>query len=456
MKEMRCLHCGSNEFGERHGKLYCLYCGSVYLKRPEDEEILLSNAYQALQFMNFAEAEERFERILEQNDGLPEAHWGYVCARHGIRFEQDFDGSRIPTCCLPEIESFSGDAHYLRAVELSDAETAAWYQDKAAYIDRVKEVWHQKAKKLAPYDIFISYKDSDRSNGIERTQDSYNALELFSHLQGQGYRVFYSREALRDVIGEKYEPYIFHALSTAKVMIVYASNAEYVSSTWMRNEWQRYSQKIKQGEKDPGSLIVICDGFPPSELPAALHSVQVLNGTSKTCYMDLDHRLHTLFSPSDKNEEKVRTKEKPPKAQPSRNDRKPFRRTMVLLLALLLVALGSMTVFLLNDSNEYSYDADDSVSAETRKSTNSTASSDQESDRGTMWYSDEETWASAEEPTANWWETTRVEDPVEDPTTDWWETTRVEDPVEDPTADWWETTQSYDSVEEPTANEEVT
>jgi len=57
MKEPRCLHCGSNEFGERYGKRYCLYCGSIYHQHPEDEEILLSNAYQALQFMNFAEAE---------------------------------------------------------------------------------------------------------------------------------------------------------------------------------------------------------------------------------------------------------------------------------------------------------------------------------------------------------------------------------------------------------------
>jgi len=96
MKEMRCLHCYSNEFSERNGHLYCVYCGSKYQQRPEDQEILLSMAYRELRFMNFLDAENAFEDIISRHPDLPEAYWGCVCARYGIKFEQDYTGRQIP------------------------------------------------------------------------------------------------------------------------------------------------------------------------------------------------------------------------------------------------------------------------------------------------------------------------------------------------------------------------
>ena len=94
-----------------------------------------------------------------------------------------------------------------------------------------------------------SQHNTDLANGIDRTQDSVEAQELYIHLTKKGYHVFYSRESLRDKIGEKYEPYIFNALSTAKVMLVYGSKPEYITSTWFKNEWTRYEKRIKAGEK---------------------------------------------------------------------------------------------------------------------------------------------------------------------------------------------------------------
>lgn len=267
MKEMRCLHCYSSEFSERNGHLYCMYCGSKYRQRPEDQEILLSMAYRELRFMNFLDAENAFEDIISRHPDLPEAYWGCVCARYGIKFEQDYTGKQIPTCCLPAIESILEDHHYQKALELSDEETAEWYRGQGEYLERVRKTWIERASKLAPYDVFISYKDSDQEKGLDRTEDSLKAQSIYTHLLTQGYSVFYSRESLSNVIGEKYEPYIFQALSTSRAMIVYGSTPEYINSTWVRNEWQRYAKKMQKGEKDKGSLIVICDGFSPKDLP---------------------------------------------------------------------------------------------------------------------------------------------------------------------------------------------
>ena len=308
MKEMRCLHCYSNEFSERNGHLYCLYCGSKYRQRPEDQEILLSMAYRELRFMNFLDAENAFEDIISRHPDLPEAYWGCVCARYGIKFEQDYTGRQIPTCCLPAIESILEDRYYQKAVELSDEETAAWYSKQGEYLERVRKTWIERARKLAPYDVFISYKDSDQEKGLDRTEDSLKAQSIYTHLVTQGYSVFYSRESLSNVIGEKYEPYIFQALSTSRAMIVYGSTPEYINATWVRNEWQRYAKKMQKGEKDKGSLIVICDGFSPKDLPPMLRSMQVLDGRDMFCYSKLDEHLKGLLAKKVSPEEEARRK----------------------------------------------------------------------------------------------------------------------------------------------------
>lgn len=308
MKEMRCLHCYSNEFSERNGHLYCVYCGSKYRQRPEDQEILLSMAYRELRFMNFLDAENAFEDIISRHPDLPEAYWGCVCARYGIKFEQDYTGRQIPTCCLPAIESILEDRYYQKAVELSDEETAAWYSKQGEYLERVRKTWIERARKLAPYDVFISYKDSDQEKGLDRTEDSLKAQSIYTHLVTQGYSVFYSRESLSNVIGEKYEPYIFQALSTSRAMIVYGSTPEYINATWVRNEWQRYAKKMQKGEKDKGSLIVICDGFSPKDLPPMLRSMQVLDGRDMFCYSKLDEHLKGLLAKKANPEEEAKKK----------------------------------------------------------------------------------------------------------------------------------------------------
>ena len=290
-----CNNCGG-EYEYRHGKWICRWCGAY---KPEsitnEEATLLYTAYQKLRLADFAEAEQEFDDILIKYPENPNAYWGRLMARYGIKYEQDFDGRMIPTCYASAIGSLTSANDYRMALKYADKESGAFYRSQAAYIERVRAEWVEKAKREKPYDIFICYKESDPSRGIERTEDSYAAQELYLHLVRKGYRVFYSRESLIDKAGEKYEPYIFQALSTANVMIVYGSDPEYIRSTWLKNEWMRYAKYMRAGEKKQGSLIVACDGFSPSELPTALSSVQCLNAAKKSFYSDLDDAIAALF-----------------------------------------------------------------------------------------------------------------------------------------------------------------
>ena len=269
-----CPICGS--VLELEGKrLKCRYCG--YSKAEEagsEESSLLYVAFQKLRMADFDEAGELFSDILRRFPNSAEAYWGATLAEYGIKYEDDYDGKKIPTCYAAKYESFEESSTYKKAIACASKEQKDYYQSQSKKIDAVREEWVEKAEKEPPYDVFLSFKDTDKG---ERTSDSEEAYEIYNILTGLGYRVFFSRVTLSGKTGENYEPYIFAALNSASVMLIYASRKEYIESTWVRNEWNRYLARIRAKQKLEGSICVIFkDPLDPGKLPAALRRVQNL------------------------------------------------------------------------------------------------------------------------------------------------------------------------------------
>ncbi|MBR6743847.1 MAG: leucine-rich repeat protein, partial [Clostridia bacterium] len=288
-----CFNCGG-ELIVRNGRRVCAYCGSPAKEYISNEEIiLLTSACQKLRLADFFEAEQEFEDVIRRYPTNAQGYWGHLLSKYGIKYEEDYDRRRIPTCYAASIECVFDSSDYKKAIALADEENRKIFERHAAYIERVRKEWVEKASKELPYDIFISYKDSD---GLARTDDSVAMQGLYFHLRERGYRVFFSRESLRDKAGEKYEPYIYGALATAKVMILYGSKPEYISATWVKNEWTRYLKRMKAGEKKQGSLIVAYEGFRPAELPSALSSLQCMNAGDKLFSSDLFAAIERILS----------------------------------------------------------------------------------------------------------------------------------------------------------------
>ena len=334
MNQNICNICGAN-YEYRNGRWFCPACGAYKQEELSNEEVtLLYNAAQKLRMSDFDEAEKEYADIIEKFPKNANGYWGRLLSKYGIKYEEDFDGRKIPTCYATSIESVISDKDYKKAIELADEETTTYYKRQAEYIERVRKEWVEKAKKEKPYDIFLCYKDSDIPNGIDRTQDSIAVQDLYIHLTEQGYRVFFSRESLRGKVGEKYEPYIFNALSTAKVMLVYGSKSEYITSTWLKNEWTRYEKRIQSGEKKANSLLVACDGFPPNELPKTLASRQCFDATKRSFYSDLDALVKKIIKGEEKP--KVEPKEQPQKKEKSKKNNKILFAFVAVALALVV------------------------------------------------------------------------------------------------------------------------
>ena len=367
MNQNICNICGAN-YEYSNGRWKCPACGAYKAEELSNEEVtLLYNAAQKLRLCDFDEAEKAYADIIDKFPKNANGYWGHLLSRYGIKYEEDFDGKKIPTCYATAIESVMSDKDYVKAMSLADTETKSHFEQQAQYIERVRKEWIEKAKKEKPYDIFICYKDSDLANGIDRTQDSIAAQDLYIHLTEQGYRVFFSRESLRDKVGEKYEPYIFNALSTAKVMLVYGTSSEYITSTWLKNEWTRYEKRLQAGEKKPNSLIVACDGFSPSELPKVLSSMQCMDATKRSFYTDLDAILKKII----KGEDKTKNVE----AKPTENKKSKKLPLLIASIAVILAILLCVVLPNLNNDNLFNGITTTTTNTTTTTTTTTTTSS---------------------------------------------------------------------------------
>ena len=283
-----CDICGAN-LAYRDGRWICPACGAVRSKDINGEEdSLLFNAAQKLRLAAFDEAEEMYRDIVSKYPNNSAAYWGLVLAKYGIKYETDFDGKLVPTCYATNIASVQSDSDFRRAIDkCTDKETKQFYREQGEVIERIRAEWLTCAAKQPAYDVFLCFKDSDKENGIERTDDSYEVSDLCAHLTKLGYNVFFSRESLRDKVAKHYEPYIYNAVNTAKVMVVYGGQSDYFNSTWMRNEWTRFLRRMREDNDGAKSLMVVCDRVNPAELPTPLDKMQVLDATLKTFYTDL-------------------------------------------------------------------------------------------------------------------------------------------------------------------------
>jgi hypothetical protein len=151
-----------------------------------------------------------------------------------------------------------------------DKHTRSIYKKEAEAISEIQKGILAISRAEQPFDVFICYKETSDS-GV-RTRDSTIAQDIYYKLTEAGYRVFFARITLEDKLGAAYEPYIFSALNSAKVMLVIGTNQEYFNAVWVRNEWSRYLALMK---KDRNRLLIPCyQDMDPYDLPEDLSFLQ--------------------------------------------------------------------------------------------------------------------------------------------------------------------------------------
>ena len=74
-------------------------------------------------------------------------------------------------------------------------------------------------------------------------------------LTANNYRVFFARISLEDKLGTAYEPYIFAALNSPRIMLAVGTEYEYYNAVWVKNEWGRFLSIMS---KDKNTVLIPC------------------------------------------------------------------------------------------------------------------------------------------------------------------------------------------------------
>ncbi len=301
MEEMisrTCATCGSR-CNYKDGVFVCQNCGNVYVKVNSNNKLLadLSVAQSYRQNAEFSKAQKIYNDVISHNKtaDLSEAFWGLFLCDFNVVFEFNEKDVAFPSFYSMKTESVYEAESYKTAIAYIGKTSplkASSYKKIASEIESARKNYIEIEKNNQPYDLFICFKDL--------VPDNMTARELYNHLSSK-YRVFFSPISLNNVKGNfrEYEPNIYYALYTSKVMLVVCSNNKNVTSQWVKNEWSRFSD-IASGSKK--SIIpIFSNGYQPNMLPSGLSKYQGLFD-GRSLIADLEKNLQGIFENGNKED----------------------------------------------------------------------------------------------------------------------------------------------------------
>ena len=153
------------------------------------------------------------------------------------------------------------------------------------------------------YDVFISCK----------SEDYKYAEEIYEFLEANGIHTFLASKELRTLGESEYRRAISAAMKSTYHMIVFASNAEYVDSTWVYYEWDMFINAKLKGFKS-GQIVTVLKDIDVNDVNLDLwkyESFTFENYKEKLLsYMETPASLERKEEVRKKNEELERAKRK--------------------------------------------------------------------------------------------------------------------------------------------------
>ncbi len=301
MAIFKCKMCGGAlEIQDGSSVAVCSFCGTKQTIPKLDNETRINLYDRANHFRrnnDYDKAMSIYEQLLDADKTDAEAYWSILLCKYGVEYVEDPQTHRMmPTINRAQYTSIFADEDYKSAIQYADGYQREVYENEAKELDKIQKGILAISQKEDPFDIFICYKETD-SHG-KRTIDSVLAQDLYYQLTQEGYKVFFSRITLEDKLGTAYEPYIFAALNTAKIMVVIGTSKENLNSVWVKNEWSRFLALTKKdGSK---VLIPAYRDMDPYDLPDEFSHLQAQDMSKLGFMQDLIRGIKKILAKDEK------------------------------------------------------------------------------------------------------------------------------------------------------------
>ncbi len=272
--ERKCSKCGGIVDVTDDG-FVCRYCGDVFVQTEvsEDEIILLNSANSKREDYDFDGALEDCNKILAKNPSNSEANWCALLAKYKIIYIKNSEGEYVSTFLCPQADKPIKESEYYSRLSKSRREDAERVENR-------RQIVLDEYKKIPNYDVFISYKQHKGGSYTAETEESEWADKVYDILLRNKLRAFIDKKSLRGNAG--WEPHIYSALQSAKIMVVISSSLENINSPWVKNEWKRF---IAFSKTDASKVIAVAcpkSKVAPEKLPEeAMRKVQMVDVDEK-------------------------------------------------------------------------------------------------------------------------------------------------------------------------------
>ena len=276
MVPLRCKLCGEDlQITKDASTAKCACCGTTQaLPKLSHDRItaLHGKANHLRRNKDFDGAMKLYRQILLEDATDAESYWSLMLCRYGIVYEQDRASQKwIPSIHCSQSASVLDDPDYRSAIKYADSARKPLYEAEAKIIEKQQKEILSLAKKEASYDVILCCKEAD-SYG-RKTSDAPLAQDLYELLNKEGFKVFYPPVALDSKPASAWEPCIYKALSSAKVMIVLGTKPEHFQSPEVKHLWNRYLALSK--EDTSKALIPAYRDMDPFDLPAEFSGLQL-------------------------------------------------------------------------------------------------------------------------------------------------------------------------------------
>ncbi len=255
--------CGGALEKVAEGSYECIYCHSKFeidLTKVSDELIInLNRASAYRRKAKFEEAMEDYESILKDAPDSFEAAWGLMLASKHLTYSK-YDDGLCPVFYEIGSQSFFDSAYYKKAMSLCPGSMAEEYAYKAEELDRLRNNALRIAKE-SDYDIMVCCE--------EYSPEASLAMPLVAALKARTKKkVFWSGAELGNLGPTEREPYLYNAISKAKLLIVMTSSLDNCNLTQAEDVWRRYLRMAKSDPSKKACLALYdCDiDDMPSEL----------------------------------------------------------------------------------------------------------------------------------------------------------------------------------------------
>ena len=133
-------------------------------------------------------------------------------------------------------------------------------KEKASNINTIIERLNKRVEEDG-FDVFISSK----------SQDYKDAFKVYKYLHDNGHKPFLADPVLREIGTDYYGYLIRRIVNKCNFMIVYASNVDYMNTSYVHQEWNQFLDELSSGLKEGKLFSIISPSITAKMLPPGLN-----------------------------------------------------------------------------------------------------------------------------------------------------------------------------------------